>query len=63
MSCCCSPDKAGMGSSSGPLPLAITTVPVQPWEEPYTPCRALKTGTIFQSLDLPFYVTGGETNG
>ena len=46
-----------------PLSLAMTTVPIQPWEEPYDPCKALKTGTIFQSLNLPFYVTGGEANG
>lgn len=45
------------------LPLAIVTVPMQPWEEPYDACRALKTGTIFPCLDLPFYVTGGENHG
>lgn len=44
-------------------PLAIATIPMQPWEEPYDLCKALKTGTIFPSLDLPFYVTGGECNG
>lgn len=41
------------------LPLAITSVPSQPWEEPYPACKALKQGTIFPCLDLPFYVMGG----
>ena len=41
------------------LPLAIATVPMQPWETPYDGQRALKQGTIFPSLDLPFYITGG----
>jgi spore coat associated protein JA (CotJA) len=40
--------------------LAIATVPMQPWEQPYDPQTALKHGTIFPSLDLPFYVTGGD---
>ena len=62
MSCCCSSDRAG-AAPARPLSLAMTTVPIQPWEEPYDPCKALKTGTIFQSLNLPFYVTGGEANG
>ncbi len=62
MSCCCSSDRSG-AAPARPLSLAMTTVPIQPWEEPYDPCKALQTGTIFQSLDLPFYVTGGEANG
>lgn len=40
--------------------LAIVTVPPQNWEQPYEPSKAFTTGTIFPSLDLPFYVTGGE---
>ena len=55
MSCCCSSDRSG-AAPARPLSLAMTTVPIQP-------CKALKTGTIFQSLNLPFYVTGGEANG
>ena len=62
MSCCWSSDRSG-AAPARPLSLAMTTVPIQPWEEPYDPCKALKTGTIFQSLNLPFYVTGGEANG
>lgn len=42
------------------LPLAIATVPLQPWETPYDAATALKQGTIFPCLDKPFYVTGGE---
>jgi len=57
---------------NGPLPvpgpglhLAIATVPMQQWETPYPPAQALKQGTIFPSLDLPFFVTdrtGGGAN-
>ncbi len=47
----------------GPLHLGIATVPMQPWEETYDAHKALLSGTIFPSLDLPFFVTGGETNG
>ena len=42
------------------LPLAIATVPMQPWETPHDAATALKQGTIFPCLDKPFYVTGGE---
>ena len=42
------------------LPLAIATIPMQPWETPYDAATALKQGTIFPCLDKPFYVTGGE---
>ena len=42
------------------LPLAIATVPMQPWETPYDAATALKQGTIFPCLDKPFYVTRGE---
>lgn len=44
------------------LPLAIATVPMQPWETPYEPSKALKQGTIFPCLDLPFFIVGGEKN-
>ena len=67
--CGCSADKgpASLGPdwtcryrAPGPgLYLAIATVPMQPWETPYDGQRALKQGTIFPSLDLPFYITGG----
>lgn len=44
------------------LALAIATIPMQQWETPYEPKKGLQQGTIFPSLDLPFYVTGGGTN-
>ncbi len=51
------------GSNAAPAEaaaLAIATVPFQPWEQPYDAKTGLKHGTIFPSLNLPFYVTGGE---
>lgn len=46
------------------IPLAIATIPMQPWETPYEPAKGLKQGTIFPSLDLPFYAAeGGNQNG
>lgn len=45
------------------IPLAIATIPIQPWEQPYDSCKALNCGTVFPSLDLPFYVTGGDCRG
>lgn len=51
------------GNTSTPteiLALGIATVPFQPWEQPYDPEAALRHGTIFPSLDLPFYAAGGE---
>ena len=36
------------------LPLAMAYVPIQPWGDTYTPCRALCRGTLFPALDLPF---------
>lgn len=50
-------------AASGALPLAIATIPMQPWEQPYEACKALSCGTVFPSLDLPFYVTGGDCRG
>lgn len=50
--------------SPGPgLSLAVASVPMQPWETPYDASKAFKQGTIFPSLDLPFFLTGGGTNG
>lgn len=39
--------------------LAIAAVPVQRWETLYDPAAALRQGTIFPSLNLPFFVTDG----
>lgn len=35
-------------------PLAMAYVPMQPWEETYSPEDGLQVGTIFPGLDLPF---------
>ena len=36
--------------------LAIATVPVQDWEQPLEPEKALRQGTVFSSLYKPFYI-------
>lgn len=43
--------------------LAIASVPMQPWETPYNQETALKQGTIFPALDMPFYVTDEKKGG
>ena len=43
--------------------LAITSVPCQQWGPLYDDGKALRQGTIFQELDLPFYVTEGIPAG
>lgn len=66
--CSCDPKAPATDCTCGgklPAPgpgmqLAIATVPMQPWETPYEPAKALKQGTIFPCLDLPFFITGGE---
>ena len=40
--------------------LAITTVPVQTWNEVFDEQQAFKNGTIFPELNKPFYVTEEE---
>jgi hypothetical protein len=40
------------------LPLAIATVPMQKWRMTYAPEKALKAGTMFAELNLPF--VGGK---
>nr|WP_249304796.1 spore coat associated protein CotJA [Qiania dongpingensis] len=42
--------------------LAMGTVPMQPFGEIYEPKEALKQGTMFRNLDLPFF-KGGEILG
>lgn len=56
---------AGASAAQGfaVLPLAIVTIPMQVWEQPYEPCKALKSGTVFPSLELPFYAKGGGCCG
>lgn len=59
-SCGCGIGDKSPAVPSETVPLAIATIPIQPWVQPYDPATALKHGTIFPNLDLPFYVTGGE---
>lgn len=77
--CSCHSQKAGQAFASAPsgpaltsvssghastaLPLAIATVPMQAWEQPYESCKALTCGTVFPSLNLPFYAKGGGCCG
>ena len=42
---------------------AMASVPVQEWETTYDLAQSLRQGTIFPSLDLMFYMTGGGENG
>lgn len=41
--------------------LAIASVPRQRWNTVYDEAKALKQGTIFPELDMPFYVTDQES--
>ena len=38
-----------------PLALAIAAVPMQQFRQLYDPATALRRGTLFRELDLPFY--------
>lgn len=44
------------------LPLAIASIPIQPWEVPSAPASGLKQGSIFPSLVLPFFKEGGNVH-
>ena len=43
--------------------LAIVISPVQCWQNLYTPCEALSTGTLFKDLTLPLVGCPGSTYG
>ena len=43
--------------------LAIASVPCQKWGPVYDDAEALRQGTVFQELYLPFYVTDGIAGG
>lgn len=45
------------------LPLAMSYVPMQKWRNIYDTATALKAGTIFQELDLPFLGAGNMCGG
>lgn len=55
----CTCNKAAAEAAS----LAMASVPVQPWEMPYNQETALKQGTVFPALDMPFYVTDEKKGG
>ena len=38
----------------GSLPLAMAYVPMQQWKTTYSAAEALRRGTLFPELDLPF---------
>ena len=47
---------AAAGISGGLYaPLAMAYVPRQHWNTVYDPCQALRNGTIFPELNLPFW--------
>lgn len=45
------------------LPLAMSYVPRQRWEDLYAPSVALERGTLFAKLDLPFIGKEAVKNG
>ena len=47
---------APSGGTAGqlPLPLAMAYIPPQKWTTVYDAAEALKRGTVFPALDLPF---------
>ena len=66
--------KPGTGCESAPstvngnmrldaLPLAMSYLPMQKWENLYDPEVGLDRGTIFACLDLPFTGKEGKTYG
>lgn len=50
-------DKQTAHCDTTPETLAITSVPIQKRTKVYFPDTALKEGTIFPELNLPFFVT------
>ena len=44
-------------------PIGMCYVPFQQWETPYAENVALERGTMFPSLDLPFYGKEVNSNG
>ena len=49
----CAPSDSDSGLC-GYLPLAMAYVPKQYWRKLYDQDRAMKAGTLFEELDLPF---------
>ena len=57
MKMCCK-DKETCNIPQNKCSLAMAYVPWQKWETMYNEEEALKAGTAFPSLDLPFYGKG-----
>lgn len=62
MECTCHGTQTDDFLQECPCVLAMASVPTQKWGEIYDSETALKRGTIFKELDLPFY-TGCENGG
>lgn len=60
--CKCSELKQPLAKPGGYLLPGIATIPVQEWEEPFSPEESLKQGSIFPVLAMPFFA-GGEIHG
>ena len=43
--------------------LGMATIPIQKWETPYAPEKALHDGTIFPGLNLPFFAADEVIGG
>lgn len=50
----CGRDCGGSNEYECNLALAIATVPMQKWRLTYSPEKALREGTMFAELNLPF---------
>ena len=61
-SCGCKEQLPAPSSQAG-LVIGMATVPMQLWETPSQPSVSLRQGTIFPSLDKPFFKTGGDFGG
>ena len=57
--CRCSETHYSPAKPGGYLFPGMATIPMQEWEEPFSPEEALAKGTVFPSLSKPFFV-GGE---
>lgn len=58
--CKCDQTSRGAIQAGSNLTLAMAAVPLQAWEALYPPETALARGTVFQSLDLPFFAGGDD---
>ena len=52
---CCDEGSSQFNDPLCGMPVGMAYVPWQPWGETYDPAKGLCVGTIFPSLNLPFY--------